>query len=185
MAAGTASAAPPGGGDAPEDATAGTGAGAPVGVGGLAAARAAAILAATSQIPGADGVGIDDMVNIGDYTSLLPTSTVLAIVFCVGMMLAAFAAGWWSRGEAEARAKAATLRPAIASAHSSSPVPPVAYPRSICTTKSGRYWRLDEKCQFFHLSSAILERSSCPVCVDKSSRHRASLVAATPRDRDE
>jgi hypothetical protein len=185
MATGAASAAPPGGGDAPEEVTPGIGAGTPVSVRALAAARAAALLAAAAQLPGADGASVDDIVIIGDFTSLIPSSTVLAIIFCVGMMLAAFAAGWWCRGEAEARAKVATLRPAIASAPSAPPAPPAVYPHSICTTKSGRYWHLDEKCQLLTLSRAILERSSCPVCVNKSSRHRSSLVAATPRDRAE
>ena len=178
-------AVPTGGGDAPEVQAAASGTGTAGGREALAATRAAAIIAAASQLPGADGAIIGDIVIVSDFTSLVPTSTVMAIVFCVGMMLAAFAAGWWCRGEAEAKTKAATLRPAIASAPSAPPAPPAVYPHRICTTKSGEFWHLEYKCHFLDLSSAILERSSCPVCVDKTTRHRSPQVAATSRGSDE
>jgi hypothetical protein len=179
-------AVPQGGGDAPEVTAAGSGA-APLGNReAIAAARAAALLAAASQLPGAEGAIIGDVVIISDFTSLMPTSTVLAIIFCIGMMLAAFAAGWWCRGEAEAKAKAkvATLRPAVASAASAPPAPPAAYPRRIFTTKSGKFWHMNHQCHFLELSSALLERSSCPACAEKASHRPAPLVAATPRGCD-
>ena len=136
VASGTTSAAPPGGGDAPEDATAATGAGAAVGAGALAAARAAVILAAAAQIPGADGLIIGDVTVISDFMPLLPTSTLMAILFCLTTMMSAFAAGWWFRGESDARKRWATLRPDTPSAASSAPSSPAAYPPIIFTTRT-------------------------------------------------
>ena len=184
MATGTASAEPPGGGDAPEDATAGTDAGAPIGVGGLAAARAAAILAAASQIPGAEGTIVGDIIVISDLASLLPVSTLMAILFCIATMMSAFAAGWWFRGECDARAKWATLRPDTPSAASSAPYPPAAYPPIIYTTRTGKFWHLNSGCQSLEPSRSTFERGACPKCACTELRCRPPQVAATPRGSD-
>ena len=181
LATGPASAAPPGGGDAPEDVTTGTGAGAPVGVGALAAARAAALLAAASQVPGANRMNTGDVIIISDFTPLLPTSTMMAILFCIATVMTAFAAGWWFRGESDARKKWATLRPDTPSAASSSPNSPAAYPPIIFTTRTGKFWHLNNGCQSLELSSSTLERGACPKCACIEPRHRPPQVAATPR----
>ena len=181
VASGTTSAAPPGGGDAPEDATAATGAGAAVGAGALAAARAAVILAAAAQIPGADGLIIGDVTVISDFVPLLPTSTLMAILFCLTTMMSAFAAGWWFRGESDARKRWATLRPDTPSAASSSPSSPAAYPPIIFTTRTGKYWHLNNGCESLQLSSSTIERGACPKCACTEPRCRPPSVAATPR----
>ena len=181
VATGPASAAPPGGGDAPEGAATGAGAGTSVGLGALAATRAAAVIAAASQLPGADGVILGGVVIISDFTSLVPTSTLVAIVFCIATVLTAFAAGWWFRGEQDATEKWATLRPDVSSAASASPATSAAFMLSIFITRSGKFWHKNDKCHFLELSSSILERGACPACVKKEPRHRSPQVAATPR----
>ena len=111
----------------------------------------------------------------------MPTSTIMAIVVCIATVLTAFAAGWWFRGEQDAKEKWTTLRPDYPSAASSPPAPPAAFPRSIFTTRSGKFWHLINDCHSLELSSLILERGACPKCVCIEPRHRSPQVAATPR----
>jgi len=138
-------------------------------------------MAAASQLPGADGAILGDVVIVSDFTSLLPTSTIMAIFFCIATVLTAFAAGWWFRGEQDAKEKWATLRPDYPSAASSLPAPPAAFPRSIFTTRSGKCWHQNNDCHSLELSSLILERGACPKCVNSELRHRSPQVAVTPR----
>jgi hypothetical protein len=105
----------------------------------------------------------------------------MAILFCIATVMTAFAAGWWFRGESDARKKWATLRPDTPSAASSSPSSPAAYPPIIFTTRSGKFWHLNNGCQSLELSSLTLERGACPKCVYIEPRHRSPQVAATPR----
>ena len=94
LATETSVAVPQGGGDAPEVTAPGSEPAPPGTLAAIAAARATAVLAVASQLPGAEGAIVGDVVIISDFTSLMPTPALLAVMFCVCMMLAAFAAGW-------------------------------------------------------------------------------------------
>jgi hypothetical protein len=43
-------------------------------------------------------MNIGDVIIISDFAPLLPTTTMMAILFCIATVMTAFAAGWWFRG---------------------------------------------------------------------------------------